>query len=218
MYFYKKKWNKLLILVMFLSGTTLMADYINLTGSIINVKDNGQEEALNNVNISINNSAIYAKMKIGGKFELHKNTKQFKIGDKIQLKLSDKNWFIVSPFNGKMFLPNKAEKIKIRVVSKQSRVYAALFTTIRDYSIQVVTTYNEAYAIDTMNALKKDYKDVYYEAHAKAKAPKNGFFYKVKVGHYTSKKSAIADLKKIRKRYKLWKDAFLTVHVQTVDE
>ena len=218
MYFYKKKWTKVLAVSMLLSGTTLMADYINLQGSIIKVKDNGQEEVFQNVGISINKSAIHTRTYEKGNFELKKNAQQFKIGDKIQLKLSDKNWFIISPFNGKMFLPNKAEKIKIRVVSKDSRVYAALFTTIRDYSIQVVTTYNEAYAIDTMNALKKDYKDVYYEAHAKANVPKNGFFYKVKVGHFTSKKNAIKTLKKIRKRYTLWKDAFLTVHTQTVDE
>ena len=218
MSFYKKKWNKLFIIAMLLSTTTLMADYINLRLDVVEIKDNGQEKVFKNVGISINKSAIQAKNLGNGKFDLKKNAKQFKFGDKIQLKLSDSNWFILSPFNGELFVPNKAEKIKVRVISKQSRVYAALFTTVRDYSIQVVSTYNEAYAIDTMNALKKDYKDVYYEAHAKANVPKNGFFYKVKVGHFKNKKEAIKVLMKIRKRYKFWKDAFLTVHVQTVDE
>ena len=204
---------------MLLSTTTLMADYINLRGHIVKIKDNGQEEAFKNVGISINKSAIQARTFEKGNFDLKKNSKQFKFGDKIQLKLSDSKWFILSPFNGELFVPNKAEKIKVRVISKQSRVYAALFTTVSDYSIQVVSTYNEAYAIDTVNALKKDkYTDVYYEAHAKANVPKNGFFYKVKVGHFKSKEEAIKTLSKIRKRYKMWKDAFLTVHTQTVDK
>jgi len=203
---------------MLLSGKTLMADYLNLTGKIIKVKDNGEEEIFKNVKIFIDKSTIQAQTYEKGNFELKKNTKQFKFGDRIQLKLKDPNWFILSPFNGKFFMPNKAEHLKVRVISKQSRTYASLFTTVKDYSIQVVYTYNEIYAIDTMNALKKDnYKDVYYEAYAKASVPKNGFLYKVKVGHFKSKKKAMETLSKIRRRYKMWKDAFLTIHTQTID-
>ena len=218
MYFYKKKWTKLVLLLSLLSSTTLMADYINLRGTIVKVQDNGQEEVFKNVRISIKNSTIQSRTYQKGNFDMKKNSKDLKAGDPIQLTISDARWFIISPFDGKMFLPNRAQNIKVRVISKSSRVYAALFKTVRDYNIQIVSTYNEAYAIDTVNALRRDhFKDVYYEAYAKGNVPKNGFFYKVKVGHYKNKTKAIKDLLKIRKKYKAWKDAFLTVHTQILD-
>lgn len=203
---------------MLLSSTILMADYINLRGSIVKVKDNGQEEVFKNVGISINRTSIESRTFEKGNFNLKKSSNKIQIGSEIQLKLSDQNWFIISPFDGKMNVPNKAQNIKLRVISKQSRVYAALFTTIRDYSIQVVSTYNESYAIETLRALRNDkFKDVYYEAHAKGDVPKNGFFYKVKVGHFKSKAEAVKTLGKIRTKYKNLRDAFLTVRTQTVN-
>jgi len=218
MYSYNKKWTKLVLVGMLLSGTTLMADYLNLTGKIVKVKDNGEEEIFKNIGISIKNSNIHGRTYQKGIFELKKSAREFKFGDKIELTLDDPNWFILSPFNGKIFMPNKATRLKVRVISKQSRTYASLFTTVKDYSIQVVYTHNEIYAIDTMNALRKDnYKDVYYEAYAKGDVPKNGFLYKVKVGHFKSKHKAIKTLHKIRKRYAMWQDAFLTIHTQTID-
>ena len=219
MYYYSRKWTKLLLVGMLLSGTTLMADYLNLTGKIVKVKDNGEEEIFRNIGISVDKSNILTQASKTGKFSLKRSKKWLKYGDKIQLKLDDPNWFILSPFNGKIFMPNTAQYLTVRVISKQSRTYASLFTTVKDYSIQVLYTHNEIYAIDTMKALRKDnYKDVYSEAYAKASVPKNGFLYKVKVGHFKSKKKAIEALRKIRKRYRMWQDAFLTIHTQTIDD
>ena len=86
-----------------------------------------------------------------------KINEHLKIGEQIKLEIDDKNWFMLSPFNGIYHIPNKSEeKIEIIMIPKKSSIYLTLFSEISYYTIQVARFNDERKAINMVRRLQYD--------------------------------------------------------------
>lgn len=204
---------------MFVFASELSSEEVTLRGKVIKLLDNGEEIPFSGLQIRIGGTSLQTITNKDGSFNLPSSkksiTKHLEVGSKIELIVSDKQWFMLAPFAGSMFIPKSSVSyIKIRMIPKYSRIYSSIALSTRYYSIQVLTNNNEGYAIDRMRELRKyGFKNVYYEAHMRSGFPKNGYFYKVKVGKIPKLQDAIKIRDKIR-QYKTMKDAFITAHVK----
>jgi len=211
---------KVIVLLGLIFISRLGADEITFRGKIVKLLDNGQEIPFSGIEINIKGTTISTISNKDGTFNLSQQKTSptltnLIVGDKIELSVLDKDWFILSPFAGVMFVPNKSvSSIKLRMIPKYSRMYSSIALSTRYYSIQVLTNNNEGYAIDRMRELRKyGFKNVYYEAHMRSGLPKNGYFYKVKVGRIIKIEEAVKIRNKIR-AFRTMKDAFITVHIK----
>ncbi len=219
------------IISLFLSLTgTSFADTISLSGIVIEVLDSGENTPVEGKIISINNEFVYSKAtEEDGSFSLFKTGAFAETGQEVKLSISDADLFILSPLAGKMFLPKEqVSNMVIFVASKKSRFYNAFMQGISGYSIQVLLTYNEGSAVETVRNLKNDGYDAYYESIMNNGIPNNGYFYKVRVrvdlnqgivDSYTAMKKVIAMKKEIKRRYKSkFDDSFIVVHTGVREE
>jgi len=157
MYFYVRIISKILIIMIVVSS--LSADdkkLIDLRGKIIKVSNDGITEKFSNQKICIKGKAICTNSYSQGIFSFKKINKYLKNGEHIKLEITDKNWFMLSPFKGIYHVPNKSEKIKIIMIPKTSSIYLTLFSKISHYTIQVAHVNDEQKAINMVRRLRND--------------------------------------------------------------
>lgn len=232
---------KLFFVMIFLSNFSFAGDY-SISGSIIQILDNGENVALHDETLNLRAQYLipghagimteeFRGKKSGedGDFHLVVQSEILQSGQEVELFLDNSDFFILSPLAGKMYLPNKAIKEKvIFVASKQSRFYHAFMQGISGYSVQVLLTYNEGNAVDTVRRLKRDGYDAYYESNFHNGIPDNGYFYKVRVkvnlegGNLDSYKAMqqVSKVKReLKRRYKgMFDDSFIVVHAGVREE
>lgn len=133
----------------------ILATGIELEGNIKKVFNDGQRVNFIYQKICVkdkNNCTSTYKL---GNFKFDKINKSAKVGDTIKLEITDKSWFMLSPFNGILRIPNKKEKIQILMIPKDSTIYQTLFTKLDYFRIQLSSLYNEAHAINMVKELRR---------------------------------------------------------------
>jgi len=203
-----------------------------LNGTVLKILNNETTEKLIQERIyfeyPFQNSLLMKKIKIDkyGDFSFPCNNFP-KVGKEIQLKLSNKDYFILSPFNGKLFVPSQ-ENIykKILIVSKKSSIFLKTCVEVTDQTIQVLVTKEQGKAEELVNQLRQSCiskKGSYYcKKHIKYEAFLEGnmlnkLAYKVYYGKYfpdyKSQKNLNKDLQFIQKYFsrKAWIRPYINV-------
>lgn len=171
--------------------------YFNTHGEIISIHMPKKNNKL------ITKGTIYGK----GGFKFKKNIPRKYIGEEFQIK-TNKNWFILSPFNGKFFLPKYSTRMNIVMIPKSSQIFQELFKVRNYYSIQTLVTRSSVNAESQLNNLqnfciRNSTKSSYYcKKYVKKSSiiePGRDPLYKIYYEQYKFYKDAKKDLKKIRK-------------------
>ena len=98
--------------------------------------------------------------------------------------------------------------MNIKLIRKFSEIYFEIFGKYR-YSVQVLYVKNKNVALQKRDALIKDgYKNAYCEAVPII--PNRGYMYKVKIGDYDTLSKARKILSKIKNKYKMLSNSFVT--------
>ena len=208
---------KIFILIIGLA-TFINAHNYYLHGKVTNFSEDGIEYPVKNESISINGTGVRLKTTTDNEGKFHLNLAPGKkplleAGDKVRLHMDLSNkWFMLSPYNGNMFLPinSKNIDISIKLLANKSKIKTKSFTINIDngkkekaqYCIQIlsVNSYNSAKKIkDTFN---KKWKNK-YNAYIEILTLKQKKVYKVlvSISPYT-KSNTIEAKNKIRKKYK----------------
>lgn len=224
------KWFIITVFFLFFTNNSF-ANSINLSGIVVEVLDSGENSPVSGKVISIDSELLYSKnTDSDGSFTLFKSDSLALSGQEVKLSISDDDLFILSPLAGKIYLPkDQVSNMVVFVASKKSRFYNAFMQGISGYSIQVLLTYNEGIAIETVRSLKNDgYDGAYYESIMNNGIPNNGYFYKVRVrvnlnqdivDSYAAMKKVIGVKKEIKRRYKnKFDDSFIVVHTGVREE
>ena len=157
MFFYARIISKILIIMILVSSLSAYdKKLIDLRGKLIKVSNDGITEKFSNQKICIKGKAICTNSYSKGRFSFKKINKYLKNGEQIKLEITDKNWFMLSPFKGIYHVPNKSEEIKIIMISKNSSIYLTLFSKISHYTIQVAHVNDEQNAINMVRRLRHD--------------------------------------------------------------
>ena len=135
--------------------STILANSIIVDGYIFKVFNDGKRSEFINQNICVKGKVNCIESDKNGYFKFKKIDKKAKIGEKIQLEIIDKNWFMLSPFKGVFHVPQKKEKIKILMVHKSSALYQTLFIKEDYFRIQLSSIYDERNAIHMTRNLQK---------------------------------------------------------------
>jgi len=163
----------------------------------------------------ITKGTIYSK----GGFKFYNRVSSKYVGTELQLRTT-KDWFILSPFNGKFFLPKYSSKIDIVMIHKKSKIYQELFKVVDYYSIQTFVTgsYQKAElqlknlrSFCERNSGKNSYYCKKYVVKVPISEPNKDTLFKIYYNRYKSYKEAEKDLKLIKKLRHLEK-AFIVQH------
>ena len=154
MFFYARIISTVLITMIFISS--LSAQDIEVRGKLLKVSSDGITEKFTNQKICIKDKAICTNSYSKGMFRFKKINKYLHFGEQIKLEISDKNWFMLSPFKGIYHVPNKSEKIEIIMIPKSSSIYLTLFAKVSHYTVQVFHGNDELKAIDMVKRLRHD--------------------------------------------------------------
>lgn len=142
-------------------------------------------------------------------------------GSKIKLKLENKNYFILSPFNGEMSAPisTSSYELKISVVSNKSVIKTSNLEAefinrdknkekqLQQYAIQILSTNNHVSAL-----MARDFfRSKQYDSFIRKITMKHGLIlYKVYSSSYSSWQEANNIKKRIRKSFRRkYKDSFV---------
>jgi len=212
------------VLLCFFVSVIVTAENDFLTGKLVTYTSDGYEIPMASQNISIQHTTINADTDERGVFRLNlraeqnKYANQLKPGRKITLKLKDPGWFILTPYEGKLYVPKILDdyEMTVRVVFNQSKVklgaYNAVFSTNKPnskrlhFAAQVVSTISELSAYTVMDRFKR----VGYAPTVKVIKEKNGkSTFKVFAGIYPNRVIAQNEVKKIKNRFPKHKDAFI---------
>lgn len=199
---------------------------IEINGKAYEVSDNGIATPFNGI-LNLEDTGVSTDVKNPlGNFTMVvtvPNSKGIEAGSRVTITPNDPDLFVLSPFSGNFYLPNikasEQDKLHVRLVRKYSRLYLTLTAFDESYSVQVLTTNNEGGAIDTVNMLNGSGKltggySAYYESHLRSGMPKNGYFYKVKIGFFPKKEDADAMRDAIRKMGDQFVESFVTANVK----
>ena len=133
-----------------------------LTGSVSILLNDGTIERLiqDKIYFELNSSKkIRTSIDKNGNFNFNCIKNFPKVGKEIQLKLPQKdnyNYFIFSPFNGKLSIPNKKNNYKkIILISKKSKIFLRTCVEHDYQTIQVFVTKHQWKAEKVVNDLRK---------------------------------------------------------------
>lgn len=191
---------KFLFFVLLLSyHQLLIAGNYELYGTITAYNPNGNEVPLDNVQVSsfYNGITKSGKTDKNGDFKIpfpkDKNSTPLEAGAKLNIKVEDERWTILSPKNGEFFIPKYAnnEKIEIFVIANDSTiVFNGLKAQFKSEDSPIIESYNVYYTIQVLSTnsktkaelTKQEFEMANYKAHIERKRSK----YRVTVGSFNT--------------------------------
>lgn len=197
-----------------------------ISGKAIYYDDNGIEQPIIGRNIEIIYNKGLTKRKVNtdtdGEFILAiKNPLPLIKGEEIKIKINDKKYFIISPYNGVMFSPRSLTnyKLKIVTITNESKIktnkLSAQFNLSRNikyykdsifYTVQVCSTSSK----DEANKKRNYFIKLGYDAFIKESIYDGK--HKVLISQFENKKSANRLKNTIRSKFKKdYGDAFVRI-------
>lgn len=149
-----------------------------------------------------------------GKFKFSLDKDLYPTGKPIIFSVNKRDSRIVIPPDGLSYVPSSAKNIITLVLGYHTVTPTKVEKKNYIFAVQVLNTQNETRIIHLKNKLAKDVKGmpVYIERYMVGNMPNNGFEYKLKVGSFVNNKAeAIAIQKYLKRRYKKFADAFVTL-------
>jgi len=219
---------RIMIFIIFIFNLNTLAKDIQIQGKVVKLLDIGKRTPYFNKygepifiimptknNKTVGKGTIYSK----GGFKFKKRIPKKYIGKEFQFKINE-NWFILSPFNGKFFLPRYSTPINLIIIPKNSQLYMELFKIVDFYSIQTFATHSRIKAdlqlknlqnFCIRNAKKNSFYCKKYVKKIPIINPNRDPLYKIYYNRYNSYSNAKKDLKLIRKLKGLEK-SFIVSH------
>ena len=163
----------IIILVSIFISVIVNAENDFLTGKIVTYTADGYEIQMANQSITIQHTRITDDTDDRGVFRLNlhkdgdKYKEQLQPGRKITLQLKDPGWFILTPYEGKFFIPKTLDDYEaiVRVAFNQSKVklgsFNAVFSSNKPdsrrlrFAAQVMSTISELTAYTVMDKFKR---------------------------------------------------------------
>ncbi len=203
--------------------SSIFADNDHLVGRVVGYTVEGDEMPIAETEIRILRTTISSPTDEHGNFNLNlrkdknKYRDQLKPGRKITLEISNPGWFMITPYNGKFFMPKYVDDfdLEVRVVSNKSKMRIGRFdayfgnksgnTRTPQHAVQVISTRSELSAYETMER----FKQYGYHPFIQTVKTKKGPRYKVIAAIYPGKNSAKKVRNIIKRKYPRYKDVFI---------
>lgn len=213
----------LFLLQFFIFFSIANAENDYLVGRVIGYTIEGEQMPIAETEVSILRTTISDKTDEKGYFRLplrkdkDKYRNQLKAGRKINLEISNQGWFMVTPFDGKFYMPKYVDDfdLDIRVISNKSKMkfgrFLGSFSSKKgnnptpQHAVQVISTSSILSAHETLER----FKEYGYKPFIQTVRDKKRTTYKVIAAIFPRKDDAKKVRKIIKSRYPKYNDAFI---------
>lgn len=203
--------------------TSVFAENDYLAGRVIGYTVEGEQMPMADTEIRILRTTITDKTDERGYFRLflrkdkNKYKDQVQAGRKINLEISNPGWFMVTPYDGKFYMPKYVDDfdLEVQVISNKSKMkfgrFEAAFSSKRgnnktpQHAVQVISTASILSAHET----KERFIEYGFHPFIQTVQTKKGPRYKVIAAIYPGKNYAKKTRNIIKRKYPKYKDVFI---------